>query len=283
MASIDTLVEDIYKLLETGIEVTDEQADRFAKSIAETVKSALTKREARGTLRMSNIGTPCERKLYYAVNQPEDGEPIDGKTYMKFLTGHLLEEAMLFLSELAGHEVTGRQDESDLYGIKGHRDAVIDGRIVDVKSASSYSFKKFESGGLGGDDPFGYIPQLMGYLEAGQTDPSVTDKSQASFLVIDKALGHICLDTHTRPDWDWEEVLKHKKDMVACETPPDRGYEPVAMGAKGNEKLPVFCSYCSFKKTCYPEVRTFLYSTGPVFLTKVVDIPKVFEVDGPDA
>jgi hypothetical protein len=228
---------------------------------------------------MSNIGTPCERKLWYNVNHPGEGIPLTGQTYMKFLTGHLLEEAMLFLAEMAGHEVTGRQDESNLYGILGHRDAVIDGTIIDVKSASSYSFKKFASGGLATDDPFGYIPQLMGYLEAGQNDPLVLDKTRAAFLVIDKALGHICLDFHEKKDWDWEAVMNHKKAMVAGPI-PERGYEPEADGASGNMKLGTFCGYCDFHKMCYPGTRTFLYGggKGPVHLTKVVRTPNVFEV-----
>lgn len=246
--------------------------------MSETLKSALGKREPRGTLRMSNIGTPCERKLWYNVNKPGEGIPMTGQTYMKFLTGHLLEEAMLFLAELAGHTVEGRQDEIDLYGVKGHRDAVIDGVIIDVKSASSYSFKKFATGGLGADDPFGYIPQLMGYLESGQSDPIVTDKSRAAFLVIDKALGHICLDFHERKDWNWSKIMEHKKAMVASPDLPPRSFEPEPMGAKGNQKLGTFCSYCDFREKCHPSLRTFLYSTGPVFLTTVVDTPKVYEV-----
>jgi hypothetical protein len=40
----------------------------------------------------------------------------------------------------------------------------------------------------------------------------------------------------------------------------------------------VQCSYCEYKKTCWPEMRTFLYSYGPEFLIKVKNKPKVKEV-----
>ena len=42
-------------------------------------------------------------------------------------------------------------------------DCKIDGEVVDVKSASAMSFKKFKNGTLYEDDPFGYIAQLAGY------------------------------------------------------------------------------------------------------------------------
>ena len=38
----------------------------------------------------------------------------------------------------------GEQGEVEIEGIKGHRDAIIDGAIGDVKSASAFSYKKFE-------------------------------------------------------------------------------------------------------------------------------------------
>ena len=48
-------------------------------------------------------------------------------------------------------------------------DSKIDGEVVDVKTASSYSFKKFEQGTLNEDDPFGYVTQLTGYEEHEKT------------------------------------------------------------------------------------------------------------------
>jgi hypothetical protein len=39
-----------------------------------------------------------------------------------------------------------------------------------------------------------------------------------------------------------------------------------------------FSHNCAYKKECFPRMRTFLYSTGPVFLAKVVREPKVMEI-----
>ena len=192
----------------------------------------------------------------------------------------MIEELVLAIVKAAGHDVKGEQDRLDVHGIKGHRDCVIDGMTVDVKSASPFSFKKFKEGELRENDPFGYISQLSSYVYAGQDDPLVTNKTAGAFLVIDKVNGHICLDAY-----DFEEELKTKevemlaaKEMVSGPIPVDR-IQPIPQSkTSSNTKLDMQCSYCEFRKTCWPEARTFLYSTGPLHLVDVVDTPRVFEV-----
>lgn len=275
---ISTLVKDIEDTLSNGIVLEDQVWENFGQRVAKTIKESLANREPKATLRMSNAGKPCERQLWYEINTPEQGEALRPETYMKFMFGHFLEELLLFLAEVSGHEVTGRQDEQEIEGIKGHRDAIIDGTLVDVKSASSYSFKKFREGGLKEDDPFGYIPQIMSYLEASKGDKELTDHDKAAFLVVDKTLGHICLDFHSKGNLDVHQLIKDKKKAVNQETPPERAFEAQPFGKSGNEKLGVNCSYCAFNKTCWPETRTFLYSTGPVTFTKIVREPEVPEL-----
>lgn len=273
------MVEDIETLLVNGVdEVDDDCIGHFATSLASVIRERL-KREAREPgLRMSNIGKPCDRALWYEINLSSEKEPLRAEHYLKFLYGDILEELMLFLAELAGHEVKGRQDEQEIAGIKGHRDAVIDGVIVDVKSASSNSFKKFANGTLAENDSFGYIGQIQSYLHAGQEDEQVTDKTRAAFLVVDKTLGHITLDIHPKDENDWVETFEEKKTLVASEEIPERGFEPVPYGTSGNLSLGFNCSYCPFKRTCYPELRTFLYAHKPVDLVHVARLPLVPEI-----
>ena len=58
---------------------------------------------------------------------------------------------------------------------------------------------------------------------------------------------------------------------LACMTPkPD--------GKSGNLELAIGCSYCQYKKHCYPNLRAFKYSHKPKFLCKVVKEPKVQEL-----
>lgn len=272
----ETLVEDIYGVFDKTT-ISQEQADEFGKEVASVISNALTERGP-PKLRMSSIGQPCQRKLWYEINMPDKAEKLDGQTKFKFLIGHLIESAVLFLARLSGHSVTGEQDEQEIAGVKGHRDAVIDGRLFDVKSASPYSFAKFKEGKLKQDDSFGYVDQIQSYLYAGQEDDLVTDKSKASFLAVNKVSGEMVVDTHDKEEVDFEAVYNYKKSVVAQPEPPARGFDPVPEGKSGNKKLPVVCSYCPFKQVCHPDARLFLYSTGPVWLTEVKKEPRVPEV-----
>lgn len=278
--TIETLVEDINCLLEHGFpqgEVPEELCEEYGKQFAELLKTRLV-REAKTGLRMSNIGKPCERQLYYDINSPELGEKLRPETYAKFLFGDMVELLLLFLAEASGHKVEGTQDTQEISGIKGHRDAVIDGMVIDVKSASTYSFNRFKNGELAENDSFGYIGQIQSYLYAAQDDPIVTEKDRAGFLVFDKTLGHICLDIHEKDGKDYEEFFESKKKMVNQPDPPERAFEPEPDGKSGNLKLGVNCSYCSFNSICWPEARTFLYYNGPRKLVKVVSEPRVPEI-----
>lgn len=283
MKTVDTLIEDIEDVVRDGVNPSALDPNRLAAlglSMSESVRQALDQsdRAKSPLLRMSNIGTPCNRKLWYSVNEPEKAERLSSSARLKFLFGHLIEELILYLAELSGHKVEGRQDELEIEGVKGHRDAIIDGTTIDAKSASTYSFKKFKEHGLSEDDPFGYLDQIESYRRAGEADDRTTDKERCGFLVVDKTLGNICLDLYGKKSFPIEKVIKYKKDVVSRPEPPARGFDPVPEGKSGNMKLPVNCAYCDFKNHCHPGLRTFLYARGPVFLTTVRKEPDVKEV-----
>lgn len=278
--SIHTLIEDIYRVLKEGVELSDAQADEFGKRMGKLIQSRLSKKEERkGTLRLSNLGKK-DRQLWYEVHDYPK-EEFTGNTFLKFLYGDIIEELVLFLAEAAGHGVEGRQGQVNVDGIVGHRDAIIDGLLVDVKSTSSYSFKKFKDGTLKDDDPFGYYTQLAGYIADNEYG-----RDHGAFLAVDKQNGTLAL-LHV-PDTDLPDVrsrVVHLKEVVKQEDPPPRCFEPEPMGKSGNMKLSAGCSYCPFKVTCWSNandgqgLRKFIYSTGPVWLTHVVDPPKVMEVE----
>jgi hypothetical protein len=276
LPNIETLIEDIYGLF-NGHEYDPGDVQAFGLSVADTITKRIGRDHGPPALRMSNLGTPCERKLWYTVNEPEHGEPFDAQTKLKFLYGDILEELLLFLASASGHEVVGRQDELEILGVKGHPDAIIDGRLVDVKSASSYSFQKFKNHDLRGNDPFGYLDQLGAYLYASRDNPALVDKNKASFLVIDKTLGHLTLDTYRFDLSEYPQKVQQKIDAVAGSKPP-REYDDEPDGKSGNRKLGTTCGYCAFKSRCWPELRTFLYGNGPRFLTRVARLPDVHEV-----
>ena len=109
----------------------------LGKRLADHIHNRVTESKKPGTLRLSNIGTECHRKLWFSIREPQAAEPLPRAARFKFLFGDILEELLLFLAEEAGHSVEGRQTTLSVNGVEGHRDAIIDGRLVDVKSAST--------------------------------------------------------------------------------------------------------------------------------------------------
>lgn len=225
---------------------------------------------------MSNVGKGA-RQLWYDRKYGRE-EKLEGHTLLKFIVGDITEQVLLFLAEQSGHVVTAHQDEVCLGGIKGHIDADIDGVTVDVKSASPYAFLKFDKGTLPENDSFAYMEQIAGYSKARGTD--------GAFLAMDKVSGHLAYLAFTEDELDVykiEDRIEYIKRAVEQETPPERCYEDEPMGASGNRKLSVNCSYCDHKVRCWADanngigLRTFLYAGGPVFLTEVKSEPKVYE------
>lgn len=274
------LVEDIYRVLSEGCEVTDAEATEFGTEIAALIKDRLLERMGPGrefTIRMSNIGKGA-RQLWYEKQYGSE-EELPPATVLKFIYGDIIESLLLFLAAKSGHSVTSRQAEVDVDGIKGHIDADIDGVTVDVKSASTYAFKKFADGTLAENDAFGYIEQLAGYCVARGTD--------GAFLAVDKQNGYVTYLEIPLVDLkatvNVQQRIEYLKTAVDQEIPPDRCYPDEEEGASGNRVLGINCSYCAHKFRCWADsnnglgLRTFLYSTGPKYFTKVAREPKVRE------
>lgn len=275
------LVTDIYRVLSEGCEVTDAEATEFGTEIATLIRDRLTERlgpTREFTLRMSNIGKGA-RQLWYDKRYGRE-ENLPPATIFKFIYGDLIESLLLFLARVSGHDVKDRQAEVVVDGIKGHIDAEIDGVTVDVKSASTHSYRKFADGSLIDNDPFGYIEQLAGYCEARDTP--------GAFLAADKQNGHITYLEISREELksavNVPERIAYIKAAVESDELPERCYDDEEEGQSGNRALGINCSYCPHAKRCWSNsnnglgLRTFLYANGPKFLTKVVREPKVREV-----
>lgn len=264
MASIDTLIEDINKYLESYQEVTPEQAQELASFLSQVIVQKLSKYRP-PSLSMSSIGKPA-RRLKFELEQPIKPS---AKARLKFLYGDILEVLLLWLAKQAGHSVEQMQTEVSLKGVSGHNDAVIDGVLVDVKSCSPQSFKKFRMGTLPHNDPFGYLAQLSAYKDCLNTD-------RAAFFAVDKVSGEMCL---YGPDPDFElpdpaftinritqSLLQDAKDLPKC-------YSDIEAGSSGNRKLDTGCKYCPYKRQCWDNLRVFLYAKGPEYFTRVVKEP----------
>jgi len=272
--TIDTLVEDVYALFGSEKEFHKGLAEEYGRRMSEIVTGRISSKGFEPKLRMSNLGQPCERKLYWDIKEdPDKQEVMPPAALFKFLFGDILEEVLLYLAKEAGHLVQGEQDLCEIDGVRGKRDAVIDGMVVDVKSCSTPAFAKFQYGLTDENDDFGYRTQLQSYLYAAQDDPLVTIKDRAAFWAVDKTLGKMCLDVYKKDGVDYHAVVEDKRTILAGPTPA-RGFTDTEDGKSGNRKLKTNCSYCHWKKKCWPTLRTFYYGNGPRHLTKVVVRPQ---------
>jgi len=282
--SIDTLIEDVYSVFTEGYNPTDENEkviDAFGENLKELLRSRLVPRESGGpTLRLSALGKPS-RQLWY-TDKGYTKEDLTGGTLLKFLYGDIIEEILLTVAKLSGHSVTSEQKKVKVAGITGHMDAVIDGHVVDVKSASPFAFKKFEKATLAVDDPFGYMQQISAYSEA------VPENKGVAFWAMNKVNGDLTLYQPSAAMLpDTQERVDELKVALASDTPPERCYEPEVDHKTGNEKLGIGCVFCDFKKVCWADanggegLKGYKYAAMPfpLYLTKIVKKPRVDEIE----
>ena len=276
MKTLDTLTDDIFQLFDPKEDhvVNEDYLKEFTDDIAEVMRTRLREyKRPDSPLRFSSLGKP-DRQVWYEAHPDDSKEELTKETYMKFLYGDLIEAMLLYLAKEAGHSVTDQQREVEIDGVKGHIDAIIDGTVVDVKSASPYGYRKFAAGTVEQDDPFGYVSQLAGYADI------LTPGQPAAWLANDKVSGDTCV-TPLSPMVIKHNTagprIEHLKKVIQSEEPPERCYEDTEDGKSGNRKLQTGCSYCGWKKRCWPGLRGFAYSNGPRFLTTVVKTPDVRE------
>lgn len=273
------LAQDVYGLLEGNSLADPALFEKYRSLIGDVIVSRLQTEKREPNLRMSSIGKPL-RQLWYELNGYK-GETLEGKTLVKFAYGHLVEALILILAEASGHTVERLQEKIEVDSIVGHIDCVLDGVLVDVKSASPYSFQKFKDGTLlnEGNDPFGYIGQLSGYAQALNLP--------AAWIAINKVSGEVCvldLPKECTEAYDIRTRIELVRSTIKQETPPERCYPDEPDGKSGNRKLSVGCSYCPHKLECWKDVNNgkgldvYYYSTGPRYLTNVTRTPKVFSI-----
>ena len=276
-SKISTLLEDIGDRLEEGKLPEETNLALFLDELKEVMENFFVEesnRDSTGKLRLSAVGRE-DRKLWYDY-KGYGKEKLTTDLKIRFCLGHILEAFVLLLAREAGHTVEDCQKEVTVSGVKGHIDCLIDGELVDVKSASPYGFKKFVDGSLvHGDDPFGYMYQLSSYGAA-------LGKEQGYFLAIDKSGGGMTLLNVPLDTVDPTERINYLKDTLPDDEPPPKCY-PEVEEASGNRKLGFNCKFCDFKVECWKDanngagLRKYNYSRGPEYFTHVSKEPRVEE------
>ena len=280
MKNIDNLVEDIYGVIDSGTEVHEEDMQFFLDFIRDETTRFFSKEEReRGhktSLRMSNIGKE-PRKMWYDFYEPVNRD-LKPNERIKFFYGHMLEAFLLFLCKVANHDVQDMQREVHLNGIKGHIDAIIDGVVTDAKSSSSFGFRKFDRGELFNIDPFGYVYQISGYMQALNMD-------RGAFLAIDKQYGDLALlPVEDMDTLDASKRIDYLRDVLADKSKPPERCHAEEVEDNGNRSLCSQCRWCHHKYNCWSDVnkgegiRTFNYARGYKYFTHVEKQPRVEEV-----
>lgn len=291
---VRTLSKDIYHVLDATLdhEPDTTRAAGYAMRIGAEFAKATLKRDRpreKGRLWASDLGKKCHRQMWYQFNVPQHGEPFTGNTKFKFLYGNMLEEAVLYFAEEAGHTVSHQQHTVEWkmngdWKVRGRIDALIDGVLTDVKSTSSFGFQRYKTGIDATNDSFGYLQQIGYYKHFGDYGQPVQDQG---FVWIDKQNGHIM---YTPAPIDSKQVLEQRAFSLVdsierqSEGMVPRAFTPEPYGKSGNLCLPMSCSYCAFKAHCYRDanggkgLRTFAYNHKPVFFTEVAREPRVPEI-----
>jgi len=237
--------------------------------------------EGKFTLRMSNLGRPlCQTQM------EKEGAPtspvFNNLKPVRFATGDMLEHWLIMILKASGVPVdaTDIPCSLEIFGenITGTADIIIDGKVYDIKSASSFSVSRKWNWGfqaLVEDDPFGYITQGYCYSEA-------LKKPFGGWLVINKNNGELLIiEPPTDDTQHRKEALRqaqHTVKTIVENGKFQRQYDVIEeMFRKkptGNTILPFTCSWCDYRESCWENLQY-----RPSVMSKAVDPKWVYYVD----
>ena len=287
MAKFNTLIKDIYDLIENPeFEISEDNLacflENLGNSIRETFDGGKRNRTREPKLVASNYGLP-PRRLWFTMNT-KGAKNFNGAQRINFLYGNIIEEMILMFVKEAGHEVKEEQKRLVVEGVSGKTDARIDDMVVDVKSASSFSFKKFKDGDfiLDNDaDPFGYKYQLGLYM-------ANSAEEKGAFLIVNKENGQMvsCILDNKDDIPDVYHKIEQDKIIIEQDAPPiDKCYPDIPSGKSGNMILHKLCSFCEFKDICWQDANggkgliQHNYASGPVWFTNIARPPNAKDVE----
>lgn len=251
----------LHKYMEDAANGKSTMSEDTAQKIADDVREAVLRQFGESErrefkLRMSNIGRPtCQ--LWFEKNKPEEALPRPTTFVMNMMIGDIVEAVFKGLLTEAGVEYGDAEQVSLDIGnttVNGTYDLTLDGAVDDIKSASDWSYRnKFTSfEALRSSDAFGYVGQLTGYARATGLKPGgwwVVNKANGSFKYV-PATG---IDTE-------QETLKllttvktvNENKFQRCFEAEDETFRGKPTG---NKVLCKHCSFCDFRKACWPGLK----------------------------
>lgn len=205
-------------------------------------------------LGMSEIGEPCERKLWYKFHNPDIKEKFDGRIKSLFETGHIIEEKLIKAIRQIDYNQNifayGEQQYfSDLDNqFRGHNDIIVskipgsnNPHIVDIKTMKGSIFTEFKKTGIDGmkwGSGFKYYSQAqcyMGYSGIHRYILLCENKDNSELYQYKIKFIHD----------DFDKIKEKAKRIIFSKTPP-------AIPPKDG----VFCRYCFWNKEyCQPRPK----------------------------
>lgn len=228
-------------------------------------------------LRLSGLGKPlCQTIAEKEGWKKTLAEPQ--RMPMRLASGNLLESYVVMLLRASGLPVDAVQIPTSVeIGdaiVRGTADIIIGGTLFDIKTASDFSFKKFASGfdAILESDPFGYVVQGYCYAEG-------LDMPFGGWIVVNKNTGDICVCC--TPDLDADikaralATARESVDAVLFDRDFTRSFEAVeetfSRKPTGNKVLDFTCSYCPFKKECWPGLISRPAALSTAMSPRIVD------------
>lgn len=197
----------------------------------------------RDYLGASILGEDCSRKIWYMLNYPR---PVDDARVSRiFKVGHILEDYVVSLLELAGLKVWTKDQNDEQFGfthgkIAGHIDGVVQGlpestmpHLLEIKTANNNRFNMFLKGGC--KEEIKYFVQCQVYMYKMNLENCL-------FVVINKDNQELYFE-RIKLDKTYAQVaLSRGEDIADAQEIPARKY---------GKPTDYRCKFCNYSKDCW--------------------------------
>lgn len=241
-----------------AVDINEEWIAAMEEDFRASIDRQFNREQRTFRLRASNAGRPlCQLQLEArGTNSPKS----EYNHILRMLIGDATEAVVTLIIKASGANITGHKNRVSFKvgetTIEGENDIEIDGKVYDIKSASSYSFNhKWNDGwdGLFKYDTFGYVEQLYIYAE-GNPD------RMGGWIVFDKSSGEIkVVEAHPTKEQlkEIQDRLENTEKAIREEEPFKKLYteeeETYYRKATGNTIVPMTCTFCPFIQSCWPD------------------------------
>jgi len=212
------------------------------------IDDALTRRpdKKRSYLGASELGYPCDRRVWYSYHMPEKREAIPPRVKRIFDMGHMIEEYVLDLLKDAGIIVWGEKPDGTQFGfkddeIRGHADGIVKGipesdqpHLLEIKSMNKSNFAKCEKRGIESEF-YHYFIQMQIYMLK-------LELKNGLFISYCKDNSELYTERIKLDKMKAEFYLKRGKELVIENKTPDRKFKSSAYFE---------CKFCPFKEECW--------------------------------